>query len=79
MWQKSLLLTIRLAGHLAYMVVLPLFFFGGAGLLLDRQFDSIPKFLLIGIGIAFILTMYWIKARLHEIINASLTETTKKK
>lgn len=73
-WQKSLLLTFQFAGHLAYMVLLPLFIFGGLGLLIDRQLATVPTFLFVGIGIAFITTIYWMKTRLHEIIKQRINQ-----
>ena len=68
MVKKSLLLAIQLAFHLDYMALIPLILFGGLGLVLDRQEHTLPRFLLIGITLAFVTTMYWIATRLREII-----------
>lgn len=69
--KKGLLLTFQIAGHLAYMVLVPLFLFGGLGLILDRSMNTTPLSLLIGIGLAFASTVYWIKKRLIDVIKAA--------
>lgn len=68
MVKDSLLLTLQVASHLAYMVVLPLLLFGGGGLLLDRTLQTLPTFLFVGIGTSFAVTVIWIKTRLVRII-----------
>ncbi len=73
-FQKSLLLTVQLAGHLAYMVLIPIVIFGGLGLIADRRFGTTPLYILIGIGAAFVSTLYWMKVRLREIIISILKE-----
>lgn len=56
------------------MVLVPLVVFGGAGLYFDRRFDSLPQLLLAGIGISFIVTIYWMSSRLKYIVAALLKE-----
>jgi F0F1-type ATP synthase assembly protein I len=68
--QKSLLYALQLASHLAYMVVIPLLIFGGLGLALDQRYGTIPSFLLVGIGLAFVSTVFWIKRSIKEIVEA---------
>lgn len=72
---RTLLITLQIASHLAYMVIIPLAILGGLGLWLDRQFDTLPIFLLIGIALAFTSTMLWMSKRLRPIIE----QTTKGK
>ncbi len=72
---QSFLVAIQIASHLAYMVVLPLFVFGGLGLLADRQFNSLPQYLLIGIGVAFGVTTWWMIARFKDIVSKTLRGT----
>lgn len=67
LYKTGLILALRIASQLAYMVLIPLFIFGGLGLLADRQFGSLPKLLLVGIGIAFAATIYWINRRFREV------------
>lgn len=71
---KSLLLTVQVAAHLAYMVVIPLAIFGGLGLYLDRRLETLPLYLLIGIGIAFAVTLVWMRQRLRAIIVSLISE-----
>lgn len=65
---KGLILALRIAGHLAYMVVIPLFLFGGIGLLADRRWHTLPLYLLVGIGLALVVTLYWVKKQLTNLI-----------
>lgn len=68
MYKQAFFLTLQIATHLAYMVVLPIFVFGGLGLWLDRQLGTLPQYLLIGIGVAFVVTTLWLVKRLKNII-----------
>lgn len=60
---SSYMFALQFVSRLAYMVIIPLFLFGGLGLAADRHFHTLPLFLLIGVGVAFGLTMYWIFRR----------------
>ena len=66
--KESLFFVLAIAGHLAYMVLIPLFVFGGLGLAADRTLGTLPLCLLIGIGLALITTLYWMATRLKRII-----------
>jgi hypothetical protein len=68
----GLYLAIQVAFHLAYMVVIPLFLFGGLGLWLDKTNGTTPFFLFIGIGIALAATLIWITKQLKKITEAIL-------
>jgi cyanate permease len=72
--KQSLLLALQVASHLAYMVLVPLLVFGGAGLWLDQRQATTPLYLLLGVGIAFILTMLWIKKQSKRITAAIFKE-----
>lgn len=72
--KKSLLLAIQLASHLAYMILIPLFVFGGTGLLADRYFTTTPRYLFIGLAIGFVVTTYWINKQLRNIVAATFKE-----
>jgi hypothetical protein len=71
--KNSLYIVLTITGHLAYMVVIPLLIFGGIGLFLDRRFETLPLFLLVGIGIAFGTTFYWMATRLRQVIKSTLS------
>lgn len=71
MFKRPLLLALEIASHLAYMIIVPLLLLGGLGLLLDRRFGTLPLYLLAGVVIALIITLFWIKKRLLNIIKAS--------
>ncbi len=64
---KTLALALAIAGHLAYMVVVPLLVLGGLGLWADRSFDTLPRYLFVGIVLAFVTTIYWLSQRLAAI------------
>lgn len=70
---NGLYLAIQIAFHLAYMVIIPLFVFGGLGLWLDRAKGTLPLFLFIGIGLALIATLTWIMKQFRQIA-ANLTK-----
>jgi F0F1-type ATP synthase assembly protein I len=68
--KKSLFLALQIASQLAYMVMIPLVIFGGLGLLADRQFGTLPFYLLIGIAVSFIITILWIYKHFRQISQA---------
>lgn len=68
--KRAIFLALQLASHLAYMILLPLFIFGGGGLLLDRKLHTLPTYLLVGVVIAFLITLYWMRQKLREIIES---------
>jgi hypothetical protein len=72
--KRSLLLTLQVAGHLAYMVLIPIVLLGGSGLWLDRQLGTLPQYLLIGIAAAFVVTIYWLNVQLRRIISELFKE-----
>lgn len=65
--QKSFLLAWQVASQLAYMVIIPIFIFGGIGLWLDFNYKSSPICLLVGIGIALAVTLFWIIKKFKQI------------
>ncbi len=71
---KSLLFTIQIAGHIAYMVLIPLLALGMLGLWADERFHTLPVFLLVAVAIAFILTILWIKRSLAPIIERNMKQ-----
>lgn len=72
--KESVLQALAIASHLAYMVLLPLVVFGGAGLVADRYFNTLPVLLFTGVAIGLISTFLWIKNRLVRIIQTSINK-----
>lgn len=65
---KSTAMALTVAAHVAYMVLIPLVVLGGLGLLADREFHTLPRLLLVGLAVAFSLTVYWLVKMLRPII-----------
>ena len=57
-----------LALNLGYMVALPVVFFGVAGVLLDKHFDSFPLFVMIGFFLAMTSALITVYVKTKDII-----------
>lgn len=68
--KQALQYTLALSMHVAYMVIIPIFVFGGGGLWLDKHFNTSPLYLIIGLVIAFATTIYWMVRQLKVIIRS---------
>lgn len=74
MSRNPLFMAVYIGTHLAYMVLVPLFIFGGLGLYFDHQADTLPRYLLIGIALAFACTIFWMSKRFREIIELAFSK-----
>jgi len=60
-------LMVALAGYIGGSIFGPLIFFMTAGYFLDRHFGTKPKYMLIGVGIAFIISNVILIRKSREI------------
>lgn len=65
---KSLAETIALSFQLGYLITLPILIFAIGGRVLDKRLNTSPLFLLIGIGLAIIISAFLIYRKIKEII-----------
>lgn len=72
--KPSVLIALSIASRLAIMVVLPLLVLGGGGLLLDRSAGTLPRYLFIGIGVAFAVTIYWMSKQFKHVVTTIINE-----
>lgn len=64
----DLLLAVRLAWSLGYIIALPAVLFGFGGAYLDKYFRTSPSFLLIGLALALGISAFGVYRRLKEIL-----------
>ncbi len=66
---RPLMSAFGLAWELGYTIAIPLVVLAGAGRLLDRYFDTSPLFLLIGVTVSIVITVYVLYKKIKEILN----------
>lgn len=64
----DLLLAVRLAWSLGYIIALPAVLFGFGGAKLDRYFHTSPYLLLFGLALALGISALGVYRRLKEIL-----------
>lgn len=64
----DLLLAVRLAWSLGYIMALPAVLFGFGGAYLDKYFHTSPFILLIGLALALSISARGVYRRLKEIL-----------
>ena len=67
----ALLLALRLAWNLGFIIAIPAFAFGFGGAYLDKQLGTSPLFMLIGLAIALTLSSIGVKRRITSILGKS--------
>lgn len=65
--EESVFRPLQLAFNLGYLIAVPLVFFALIGRYLDKNYQSSPIFLLIGIFIAFGVSCYFIYNKVIKI------------
>lgn len=65
---SPLLLSLGIAWDLGYLIVLPIAILGFTGAYVDTYYTTSPLFLLIGIGLALLMTTVGIYRKIHTII-----------
>ena len=64
----DLLLAVRLAWSLGYIIAIPAVLFGFGGAYLDRTLGTSPWFLLLGLALAMGISVIGVYRRLKEIL-----------
>ncbi|MEK7591111.1 MAG: AtpZ/AtpI family protein [Patescibacteria group bacterium] len=67
---RQLLLALRLAWSLGYIIAIPAVLFGFSGAYIDKHVGTSPLFLLLGFAIAVSLSSVGIRRKLREITSA---------
>ncbi len=65
---SALLLALRLAWNLGYIIAIPAFLFGFGGAYADKYWGTSPLLLLLGMGCAILLSFFGVKRKVEEII-----------
>ena len=73
----SVALGLKFASELGYMIALPAVIFGFGGAYLDKMFHTTPLFIVIGLALAFTISMFGVIRKVKEIVAA--TPDSKKK
>lgn len=66
--RDDLLLAVRLAWNVGYIIAIPAVLFGFGGASLDKLWGTSPAFILIGFSVALALSGYGIWRKLKDII-----------
>ncbi|MBI5733406.1 MAG: AtpZ/AtpI family protein [Candidatus Kerfeldbacteria bacterium] len=66
---RPLMSAFGLAWELGYTVAIPLVVLAGGGRLLDKYFNTSPLFLLIGVTVSIVITVYVLYKKIKEILN----------
>lgn len=66
--KDDLLLAVRLAWNIGYIVAIPVVLLGFGGAYLDRTWDTSPIFILLGFSLSLALSSVGIWRKLREIM-----------
>lgn len=72
-------IVLAIAAYSSASILGPMLFFGILGFFLDKYFNSNPKFLLIGIGVAFIFSNILLFKKKSFLLKNKLIESDSKK
>lgn len=67
----GLMLSLRLAWNLGFIIALPVAVFGFGGAYLDKHFGTTPIFVITGFALAIVLTVIGVYRKVKEILGAS--------
>ena len=66
--RDALALAVRLVWDMGWIIAIPAVALGFGGAYLDRQFGTSPIFILVGLGLALVLSFLGVKRKLKEIL-----------
>lgn len=69
--ENATFLGLKFAAELGYMIAVPAVVFGFGGAYLDKQLHSTPVFILIGLVLAFTISVVGVVRKVKEIVAAT--------
>jgi len=66
----GLMLSLRLAWNLGFIIAIPVVVFGFGGAYLDKHFGTTPIFVITGFALAIVLSGVGVYRKVNEILNS---------
>ena len=70
----GLMLSLRLAWNLGFIIAIPVVVFGFGGAYLDKHFGTTPIFVITGFALAIVLTVIGVYRKVKEILGEEREE-----